>query len=36
MAGLTIGWLGHKNTIHIGAFLSLVGGVLQCAARDLV
>jgi hypothetical protein len=36
MAGLTIGWLDHKNTIQIGAFLSLVGAALQCVAQDLV
>ncbi|KAL2865936.1 sugar porter family MFS transporter [Aspergillus lucknowensis] len=35
MAGLTIDWLGRKNTIQIGAFLALVGAVLQCAAQDL-
>jgi hypothetical protein len=35
MTGLTIGWLGHKNTMQIGTFLSLVGAVLQCVAQDL-
>lgn len=28
--------LGRRKTIMIGAFINLIGAILQCAARDLI
>ena len=35
MGGLTMDRLGRKATVQIGAFICLVGAILQCAAQNL-
>lgn len=34
-AGLTIDTLGRRRTIQLGALISAIGAILQCAARNL-